>query len=130
MSDNDSYKIPKIIDDGQATLLYYWNPEKADFETDGLDLRKSADWPHWLRFLETHKSFRYESGAGSFSAVKELRIRSGEKRFYWLAHRRIRTQKKRYKLIRKYLGIDKNLSADKLYKVAFELSQLELDLAD
>lgn len=128
MSDNDSYKIPLVKDGGNSTVLWFWNPEKEDFETDGLDLRRASDWESWIRFLETHKSFRYESGGGSFSCVKEAR--RGKKSDYWYAHRRITARRGKHVLKRKYLGVNKNLSSARLYKVAFELSQMELDLAD
>lgn len=125
MNDNDLYKIPKVIDDGTTTILWFWNDEKQGYETDGLDVRKSSDWQRWQAFLAGQKSFRYESGAGSFSCVKESR--KGKPSGYWYAHRRIKAKKGKYVLKRKYLGLDKNLTSAKLYKVAFDLAQLELN---
>jgi len=81
-----------------------------------LDLNNSADWPYWLEFLGHSRSFRYESQAGRFTALKEKRGSS----YKWYAHRRIKGQLKR-----RYLGVNDNLTAQKLRETAVDLAQLD-----
>lgn len=81
-----------------------------------LDLNNSADWPYWLEFLGHNRSFRYETQAGHFTALKEKRG-SGYK---WYAHRRLQGQLKR-----RYLGVNDNLTAQKLRETAVDLAQLD-----
>jgi hypothetical protein len=90
-----------------------------------IDIRKEENWEKWQRFLETEKSFHYnnEQIGLSFTAIKEIRkgsknypLRGGQPIEVWYAHKRIN-----YQLKRKYLGYSKNLTADKLSAVVFNI---------
>jgi hypothetical protein len=81
-------------------------------QTNAVGQIGSAEWTAWLQAAE-HTSFRYESEAGSFTAIKEKR----RGRLVWYAHRRRNGQ-----LNRVYLGQTDNLTPAKLVETARQLN--------
>ena len=98
----------------------------VDTETDRLQMEihvdDKPDWKHWQAFLEQNKSFRYvhttpQGFKLSFTAVKEKRANGP----YWYAHKRVDG-----KLKRRYLGANRNLTAEKLKEIALSICQATL----
>ncbi len=69
----------------------------------------SAAWIEWLKKV---KSFRFESAAGSFTAIKK-----GEANKHWYADRR-----KRGKLYTRYLGLAENIDLEKCAAILFSIA--------
>ncbi len=88
-----------------------WYDPDAD-RTNMVDQVGSEAWLVWLE-QEWCKSFRYQSEAGSFTAIKEKR----RGRSVWYAHRR-----RGGRLKRLYLGKSENLTATKLAETARKLN--------
>lgn len=109
-------KILTVTDETSAVILK-------------LDITDAGDKKHfefWLNGTPT-KSFRFIAADGtSCSVYKELRYFHGwRKKKYpvWYAHKRL---KPTGKLRRKYIGVARNVTYEKLRQAAFELCQLEL----
>jgi hypothetical protein len=99
---------PPVVSNDILTLWdYELNREIETLEVEG------PDWFDWLEKADT-QSFRYESQAGVFTAIKENR----QGRLVWYAHRRIGG-----KLKRRYLGKSENLTTQKLSETARKLGQ-------
>ena len=69
------------------------------------------DSEFWFEWLESHKSFRFDSPDGHFNANRD-------NRFYWTASRKVSGQ-----LRRKRLGKASDISYNKLADVAYILAQ-------
>lgn len=78
----------------------------ADNSSNSVISLESAAWYEWL---ENHKSFRFESAGGSFTARKECRAGS----WYWYAYHR-----RHGKLFTTYLGKSRNLTLEQLQATA------------
>lgn len=63
----------------------------------------------WLEWLKSAKSFRFESEAGNFTAVRVGR--------YWQAHKKVKG-----KLRREHLGLDEKLTYDLMVEIACKIS--------
>jgi hypothetical protein len=99
---------PPVVNDDILTLWdYELNQEIETLKVEG------PDWFDWLEKTGT-RSFRYESQAGVFTAIKETR----QGRWTWYAHRRTGG-----KLKRRYLGKSENLTANKLSETARKLDE-------
>ncbi len=100
---------PPIVKDN---ILTVWDYE-LDREIESL----TVDGPYWLDWLQENysSSFRYETQALSFTAIRENR----QGRQVWYAHRRLKG-----KLHRVYLGKFENVTAQKLAQTAQKLVQM------
>ncbi len=100
---------PPLVRDN---ILTVW-----DYELDQEIETLIVDGPYWLDWLQGKysSSFRYETQALSFTAIRENR----QGRQIWYAHRRLKG-----KLHRVYLGKSENVTAQKLVQTAQKLDQI------